>query len=83
MRLRDLQFIRELFIPEVVIALHKVLYDTHDVIPGNLEKSIKVLDVLDSETAESSLYRDIMRSGKVPQLLELIQQAKAELKTKK
>ena len=36
----SLQFLRYIYIPEIVLWLHRILYETRDLFPENLEKSV-------------------------------------------
>ncbi|KAI9341806.1 nuclear pore protein 84/107 [Zopfochytrium polystomum] len=74
---RDFQFLREVYLPEAVMMLHRIYYDTREYIPGHLEKSAQLIDMISQ--SEDKLYSDLMRSGKAAQVLTAIQRAKAEL----
>ncbi|ORX93251.1 nuclear pore protein 84/107 [Basidiobolus meristosporus CBS 931.73] len=73
----ELDKLRETFIPEIVFRLHTVLYETRDLIPENLEKSLDIVNIVADD--KNALYREFVKSKKIPQLLELLRQSSLEL----
>ncbi|KAL1924881.1 uncharacterized protein VTP21DRAFT_4535 [Calcarisporiella thermophila] len=72
-RLYELQRLREIYIPEMVIRLHSTLYESRDVIPGNLEKSLEIANLVADD--HLAIYREFTQTGKMPQLLQLLRRS--------
>ncbi|KAK9766655.1 Nucleoporin nup84 [Basidiobolus ranarum] len=73
----ELDKLREIYIPEIVFRLHTVLYETRDLIPENLEKSLDIVNIVADD--KNALYREFVKSKKMPQLLELLRQSSLEI----
>jgi nuclear pore complex protein Nup107 len=64
----ELRMLRDVFLPEVVISLQHVLYESRHVIPGNLQRSIDLAqDVADEE---HGIYKVMQRVGRLQDFLD-------------
>ncbi|CAG8591476.1 5045_t:CDS:10, partial [Gigaspora rosea] len=49
-RMQELQRVSDIYIPEVVLRLHHVYFKTRGIIPGNLDKSLQLADLVADES---------------------------------
>ncbi|KAJ3299145.1 hypothetical protein HK104_009939 [Borealophlyctis nickersoniae] len=69
-RFFELQRVRDIYIPEIILWMHQMLYETRDIIPGNAEKSIQLADFI----ADSPLdyWRELKTSGKLEKFMRAL-----------
>jgi len=66
----ELQVIRRTYIPDLVMELHTVLYETRDILSGNLEKSLQIANMVADESKK--MYVEFVHAQKMPQLLSIL-----------
>ncbi|CAG8808173.1 42779_t:CDS:10, partial [Gigaspora margarita] len=49
-RMQELQRVSDIYIPEVILRLHHVYFKTRAIIPGNLDKSLQLADLVADES---------------------------------
>ncbi|KAI9193582.1 nuclear pore protein 84/107 [Polychytrium aggregatum] len=70
----EYQLLRCVYLPELVIWLQQIYYETRDLIPGNLERSISIVQEVTSQPMES----EFQESKKLPVLLSKVRKAAIE-----
>ncbi|KAG2182397.1 hypothetical protein INT43_007327 [Umbelopsis isabellina] len=69
--------LREMYIPELVLNLHQILYYTHDLLPGHLEKSLQISDMVADD--DLGLGIEFVRSRRMGEFVQRIQQSSVQL----
>ncbi|KAL7410578.1 nuclear pore protein 84/107 [Mrakia frigida] len=77
-RLSELARIRHIFVPELVFRLHNLLFETRELIPGNLQKVLELPNLLADERFE--LFVEFIQSqhNRLPAYLSLVRRASLE-----
>ena len=70
---KQIPCIRTMYIPEIVISIRRVLFASRDLVPGNLEKSIKLAEVCASD--DYKVWKEFLKSGKLVQFLNGIRES--------
>nr|KAJ3417764.1 Nucleoporin nup84 [Polyrhizophydium stewartii] len=60
----ELELVRSIYVPEIVMWMHQILLQTHTIVPGNLEESLKLANVV-AGSAGSDMYEQFKRSNKL------------------
>ncbi|KAJ3194587.1 Nucleoporin nup84 [Irineochytrium annulatum] len=68
---KELQFLRNLYIPQCFIWLHQILYETRDIIPPNLDRC-KELYKLVKEGDPEGFYTEFVNSARVQSLHRML-----------
>ncbi|CAG8451416.1 5139_t:CDS:10 [Dentiscutata heterogama] len=76
-RIQELQRVSDIYIPEVILRLHHVYFKTRGIIPGNLDKSLQLADLVADESRH--LYMHFRRSKKLPVLLTMLRDSYLEI----
>ncbi|GAB5591599.1 Nucleoporin nup84 [Umbelopsis nana] len=63
--------LRQMYIPELVLNLHQVLFETHDLLPGNLQKSLEISDMVASD--EFGIHVEFVRAHRMGELVQRLQ----------
>jgi len=71
------EFLREIYIPHLLFQLHQVLFETRDHIPGNLEKSLRI--VADLAADDEYLLHAVVGSEHMQHLLRLLRKSSLAL----
>jgi len=69
----QLLLLREMYAPEIFCWMHRLLYETREIIPGNLEKSIRLCERVVDE--REGYLDDFKRSGKLDMFVELMRKS--------
>ncbi|RKP01737.1 hypothetical protein CXG81DRAFT_25577 [Caulochytrium protostelioides] len=72
-RSRELERLRTLYMPHVVLSLQQILYETRDVLPENLDHSVRVVNLVASE--EYGLYHAFLAADRLEHLLASVSQS--------
>jgi nuclear pore complex protein Nup107 len=68
--IRQLDMLREMYLPEVLFQLHTVLYTTRDHVPSHRQQSLQLCRWVVDE--RFPCYRELMKCGKLSYFLELL-----------
>ncbi|KAI9597817.1 nuclear pore protein 84/107 [Syncephalis fuscata] len=69
--------IRELYLTELTIQLFMILYESEEILPGSMEKSLNLSHLV--ANVEYGLYTEFVRAGRMAELLELLRRAAVAL----
>ncbi|KAJ3073528.1 hypothetical protein HK102_005982, partial [Quaeritorhiza haematococci] len=69
----ELQLLREIYIPEVALWLHQILFETREFMEENLDKSLRIADLV--ANPELEIYRDFKKAGKLNGLLRVLRES--------
>jgi nuclear pore complex protein Nup107 len=67
--LRELDLLREMYIPEILFQLHTVLYVTREHMVNHRQRSLQLCQLVVDERFQC--YRELMKCGKLVNLLDL------------
>ena len=70
-RKMELWKIRDLYIPQLILWHHDILFETKEWIPGNLEKSLLLARVV----SDDRIYQEFTHSGKLNEFLFLMRKS--------
>jgi len=76
-RIRELERVMDIYIPNAVLRHHKALYETRDIIPENLEKSFNLANLVVEENADLSMH--FRRSKKLQTLIMALRDSYLEI----
>ncbi|RIA95901.1 nuclear pore protein [Glomus cerebriforme] len=76
-RIRELERVMDIYIPNAVLRHHKALYETRDLIPANLEKSFNLANRVVEENADLSMH--FRRSKKLQALIMALRDSYLEI----
>ncbi|RKP04442.1 nuclear pore protein 84/107, partial [Thamnocephalis sphaerospora] len=65
--------VRELYLTEVTVKLHMVLYESETILPGSMRKSLELGNLVASN--DYRLHIEFVRSKRMPELLELLRRS--------
>ena len=71
--------LRKIYISELVINLHQVLYESRSVIPEYLEKSVEMANMVASETTAEPLYKELDDAHRLQEFLDRVRLSSIEL----
>ncbi|TPX33281.1 hypothetical protein SeMB42_g07502 [Synchytrium endobioticum] len=69
---KDSRLLRELYIPEVVLILHRILFDTRDIEAGNLDKSLRIAEIV---ARPNGPWKEMRRANKLDAFMQLLRQS--------
>ncbi|KAI8907441.1 nuclear pore protein 84/107 [Powellomyces hirtus] len=72
----EVELLREIYVPQMVIFLHQIYRETKDLIPGNREKAIALADRVQHE---DYLHDNLEKSDKLDAFLEIVRQSALSL----
>lgn len=78
-RNQELKRLRQIYISELVMNLHRMFFESRVVIPGYLEKSVDVSNLVASEAAGAPLYKELQDSERLNEFLDHIRLSSIEL----
>ncbi|KAG0295887.1 Nucleoporin nup84, partial [Dissophora globulifera] len=78
-RNHELKRLRHMYISELVMNLHRVYFESRTVVPGYLEKSVHVSNLVASESAGVPLYKELQESGRLVEFLDQVRVSSMEL----
>ncbi|KAJ3213215.1 hypothetical protein HDU67_003154 [Dinochytrium kinnereticum] len=70
---REIQFLRDLYLPNLIVWLHCILFETRNFMPGNLKKCHELAE--ETKNPQDKLYHEVMRSGMITQLFHIFQES--------
>ncbi|CAG8463308.1 288_t:CDS:10 [Funneliformis caledonium] len=76
-RIRELERVMDIYIPNAVLRHHKVLYETRDILPANLEESFNLANLVVEENADLTIH--FRRSKKLPLLIMSLRDSYLEI----
>ncbi|CAI2171343.1 19333_t:CDS:10 [Funneliformis geosporum] len=76
-RIRELERVMDIYIPNAVLRHHKVLYETRDIIQANLEESFNLANLVVEENADLTIH--FRRSKKLPLLIMSLRDSYLEI----
>ncbi|KAF9406299.1 Nucleoporin nup84, partial [Podila epigama] len=76
-RNNELEHLRKLYISELVMNLHQVYFDSRDLVPGFLAKSVAMVNLVASESV--MLYEQMQESQRLQEFLAQIRLSSLEL----
>ncbi|GBB87782.1 hypothetical protein RclHR1_14290002 [Rhizophagus clarus] len=76
-RIRELERVMDIYIPNAVLRHHKALYETREIIPTNLEKSFNLANTVVEENSDLSMH--FVRSKKLQALLMALRDSYLEI----
>ncbi|KAJ3048548.1 hypothetical protein HK097_010441 [Rhizophlyctis rosea] len=76
-RFRELQHLRDLYIPEIFLWLTQILYETRGMVPGNIQKTIKLADMV--ADPKFDYWKEFKASGKLDVFLREVRRAMIEV----
>ncbi|KAG0245665.1 hypothetical protein BGX31_006661 [Mortierella sp. GBA43] len=79
MRNQELKRLRQIYISELVMNLHQMFYESRVVVPGYLEKSVDVSNLVASEAAGAPLYKELQDSDRLNEFLDHVRLSSIEL----
>ncbi|OZJ02532.1 hypothetical protein BZG36_04137 [Bifiguratus adelaidae] len=69
-RTYELQTIREIWVPEMIVWLHRILYNTRTIMKENLDKSLSIAELAVSE--KDGIYAEVQKAKKADVILDLL-----------
>ncbi|KAI7828810.1 nuclear pore protein 84/107 [Gamsiella multidivaricata] len=78
-RNQELRRLRQIYVSELVMNLHKIYYDSRVVIPEYLEKSVDMSNLVASEAAGVPLYKELQESNRLAEFLDHVRLSSLEL----
>ncbi|CAG8503342.1 1629_t:CDS:10 [Ambispora leptoticha] len=69
--------LRCIYFPEIIFLYHKVLFDTHRIVEGNLKESLHLADIVAFD--DHQLYKELKQTNKLASFLKLIRKSSCEL----
>ncbi|KAI1319933.1 hypothetical protein EDD11_002608 [Mortierella claussenii] len=78
-RNQELKRLRQIYISELVMNLHRVYFESRVVIPEYLRKSVDMSNLVASETADVPLYKELQESDRLNEFLDQVRMSSIEL----
>jgi hypothetical protein len=79
-RAHELRKLRQIYLSEIALNLHEVYFQSRNVIPANLEKSVEMANLIAAERGEETpLHKELQDSGRLQELLAQIRLSSLEL----
>lgn len=79
-RAHELRKLRQIYLSEIALNLHEVYFQSRDVIPANLEKSVEMANLIAAERDEETpLHKELADNGRLQELLAKIRLSSLEL----
>ncbi|KAI8597581.1 nuclear pore protein 84/107 [Dissophora ornata] len=78
-RNKELRRLRQIYISELVMNLHQVYYESRVVVPGYLEKSVSMSNLVASESSGVPLYKELQESDRLEEFLKQVRLSSIEL----
>ncbi|KAF9154516.1 Nucleoporin nup84 [Linnemannia schmuckeri] len=79
-RAHELRKLRQIYLSEITLNLHEVYFQSRDVIPANLEKSVEMANLIAAERGEETpLHKELQDNGRLQELLAQIRLSSLEL----
>ncbi|KAG2189056.1 hypothetical protein INT44_004198 [Umbelopsis vinacea] len=69
--------LRQMYVPELVLNLHQVLFETQGLLPGNLEKSLEISDMVAND--DFGINSDFVRAHRMGELVHRIRQSSIKM----
>ncbi|OAQ29773.1 nuclear pore protein 84/107 [Linnemannia elongata AG-77] len=79
-RAHELRKLRQIYLSEIALNLHEVYFQSRNVIPANLEKSVEMANLIAAERGEETpLHKELQDNGRLQELLAQIRLSSLEL----
>ncbi|TPX32898.1 hypothetical protein SmJEL517_g04044 [Synchytrium microbalum] len=65
----EFRILRDLYIPEVVFILHRILFETRDIQPGNLDKSLRIAETV---ARRDGPWKEMQRANKLDKFMQML-----------
>ncbi|KAG0315535.1 Nucleoporin nup84 [Linnemannia gamsii] len=79
-RAHELRKLRQIYLSEITLNLYEVYFQSRDVIPAHLEKSVEIANLVAAERDEETpLHKELQDNGRLQELLANIRVSSLEL----